>query len=158
MTASGNSHSNKVYSNASLDELHKIFRHDTWFIIRNVYERLKGIDWVKFLACDVIKKVCAYGNVIQNINQSDLKNSISILILMTIQNTCNSKVTDHLEKIRVVSASSSSTSASAGNPNVDPLGRIFSSNNDQPLEPPVFHVQPFLLEVGSKIIYSTYFM
>ena len=72
MTASGNSHSNKVYSNASLDELHKIFRHDTWFVIRNIYERLKGIDWVKFLACDVVKKVRAYGNVIQNINQSDL--------------------------------------------------------------------------------------
>ena len=69
MTTSGNSHSNKVYSNASLDELHKIFRHDTWFIIRNVYERLKGIDWVKFLACDVVKKVHAYGNVTQNLNQ-----------------------------------------------------------------------------------------
>ena len=53
----GNSGSNKLYSNASLDELHKIFRHDTWYVVRNIYERLKGVDWVKLLACDVVKKV-----------------------------------------------------------------------------------------------------
>ena len=65
MTTSGGSHGSKLYSNTSLDELHKIFRHDTWFVIRNIYERLKGIDWVKFLACDVVKKV----SLIQKIYQ-----------------------------------------------------------------------------------------
>ena len=80
MTTSGHSQGNKVYSNASLDELHKIFRHDTWFVIRNVYERLKGIDWVKFLACDVVKKVCVYDVVSQSINKSDLKTLFSLLI------------------------------------------------------------------------------
>ena len=118
MTTSGSPHGNKIYSNASLDELHKICRHDSWFVIRNLYERLKEIDWVKFLACDVVKKV-----------------------------------TEHLEKIRIVSTSGSSGNASVGNANVDPLGRIFSSNNDQSPEPPVFHVQPFLLDHQKEIQY-----
>ena len=57
-------------------------------------------------------------------------------------------MTEHLEKIRVVSTSSTTTGGSAPNANVDPLGKMFTSNSDQPSEPPVFHVQPFLLEVS----------
>ena len=57
-------------------------------------------------------------------------------------------MTEHLEKIRVVSTSSTTAGGSAPNANVDPLGRMFTSNSNQTSEPPVFHVQPFLLEVS----------
>ena len=107
---------NKFQLNDSLEELHKIFRHDSWFVIRNVCERLKGVDWVKFLSYDLVKKV-----------------------------------TEHLEKIRVTSDANGSSTGSAAVGNTDPLGKIFTSNTDQNVDPPMFYVKPFLMEVGKEL-------
>ena len=151
MPASAISCSNKLFANNSLDELHKIFRHDIWYVIRGVYERLKGVDWVRFLACDVIKKVFLNSHR-QNTNiQLEtlcINISLSNLYICKMKMYSNIQATDHLEKIRLASTSTTGAGGSGVNGNTDPLGRMFTNITDQPTEPPIFHVQPFLMEVN----------